>query len=142
MISVSDNWKLAQRQLLVPESYIKIDYLITDPDVQSDITVNVTDEAYYSNSASIVNELDKPVDYITTIEDGLFLLDGNENYLNEELEYTKIGYVSNSICDDTGIFLTPIVIELQCSRVHTNIISGLTLTWASVYNEFPVHYTA
>ena len=142
MISVSDDWKLAQRQLLVPESFIKIDYLITDPDVQSDITVNVIDEAYYSNSASIVNELDKPVDYITTIEDGLFLLDGNENYLNEELEYTKIGYVSNSICDDTGIFPTPIVIELQCSRVHTNIISGLTLTWASVYNEFPVHYTA
>ena len=87
MISVSDDWKLAQRQLLVPESFIKIDYLITDPDVQSDITVNVTDEAYYSNSASIVNELDKPVDYITTIEDGLFLLDGNENYLNEELEF-------------------------------------------------------
>ena len=31
MISVSDDWKLAQRQLLVPESFIKIDYLITKP---------------------------------------------------------------------------------------------------------------
>lgn len=138
MIPVSDNWIKAQRELLVPESFVKIDYLVTDPDVQPDLSASAIDEEFYSDTESIVNEVDKKVEYITTLEDGLFLLDGEEKYISTE--YGKTGYVSDSICGGDAVFTTPIVITASCSQAHSNLIPGITLTWSSAYNEFPTRY--
>lgn len=139
MIPVSDKWKTAQRQLLVPEAFIEIKYLATDPDVQGDLTSTSTSELFYSDTGSLVNELDKQVNKYSTLEDGLFMLDGFENYLPVS-SYGKTGFVSNTICGSDCKFITPPLITITAGKVYENLIAGITLTWSNAYNEFPVGY--
>ena len=139
MIPVSDGWRTAHRQLLVPEAFVEIRYLATDPDVQDTLTSSSEDDMFYSDTGSLVNELDKNVAFYSTLEDGLCLLDGNEKYLPES-DYGKTGYVSESWCNDECIFEKTPLISISSTQIHENVVLGITLTWSSAYNEFPVRY--
>ena len=66
MIPASDKWKELHNRLLLPEAFVRITYLATDPDVQPDLTSTSSDEEYYSDTNSLVNELDKNCLYYST----------------------------------------------------------------------------
>ena len=138
MITVSDKWKDAQKQLLVPEAFIRIKYLSTDPDVQPDLTGSSEDAMFYSDTASLVDDVDTLADKYVTLEDGVFLLDYEQEYLPEVYENT--GYVSETLSNDDCTFTNHPIIVLTASKVHENPIGGMTLTWSETYNEFPVKY--
>ena len=145
MIPASDKWKELHNRLLLPEAFVRITYLATDPDVQPDLTSTSSDEEYYSDTNSLVNELDKNCLYYSTLEDGCLMLDGSENYISElnaqsTTDYGATGYVSDSVCGDDCLFENNPTIEVMMSKVHVNLIQGLTLTWSKTYNEFPVKY--
>ena len=138
MITVSDKWKDAQKQLLVPEAFIRIKYLATDPDVQPDLTGSSNNEMFYSDTASLVDEVDTLANKYVTLAEGLFLLDYEQDYLPEV--YGNTGYVSETMSNDDCTFTNHPIIALTASKVHGNPIGGMTLTWSKTHNEFPVKY--
>lgn len=138
MISVSDAWKTSHRQKLVPESFIEINYLLTDPDVQKDLSVSVSSDEAISDKDSILDESNKSVNKYTTLEDGLFLLDSDEKYI--PTDYGETGYVSRIWSDNNGLYTTPIVLNMSASKLHENIIPGVTITWSKAYQEYAVKF--
>jgi hypothetical protein len=138
MIPVSDAWKQAQREMLVPEAFIEIKYFITDPDVQGDLSVTVNNKESISTMNDVIDGVDETFEYYTTLEDGVFLLNGNQKYIANP---KTTGYISSEICGDDGVFSTPIVITFNTSKIHENAIPGVTLIWSNSYNEYPVRFS-
>ena len=138
MIPVSDAWKQAQRQILVPESFVEIKYFITDPDVQGDLSVTANNKESISTMDDVIDGVDETFEYYTTLEDGVFMLNGQQNYLDD---YKTTGYISSEICGDDGVFNTPIVLTFNTTKIHGNAIPGVTFIWSNAYDEYPVRYS-
>lgn len=75
MQSVSQEWKNAQRQTLVPESYVKITMKVGDPDAQADAFLADNGHAYIANIPDVLAGTAAPVKYATA-EPFLWRLDG------------------------------------------------------------------
>lgn len=84
MQPVSDSWKKAQKQTLVPESYVEISLKIGDPKAQADAVPSDNGSVWFSHTELLTDELEKtPIKY-ASFEPGLWLLDGTHRILGME----------------------------------------------------------
>lgn len=127
MIPVSNDWKDIQQRFLLPETFIEIDYGVADNEAQSVATASGTDEAGFSNTASIVGS--SAVTKYATNELNLWALDGSQTVLPSSGVYGNTGYVSNIA--STGS------ITIQFPAVRTTAVSGVTITWSDAFGEYP-----
>lgn len=127
MISVSDAWKDIQRRFLLPETFIEIEYGVTDNEAQSVATASGTDEVAFSNTASIVGASN--VTKYATNELNLWALDGSQTILPSSGGYSNAGYVSD--IESTGN------VTISFPAIRTTAISGVTITWSDVFGEYP-----
>ena len=127
MIPVSKDWKDIQQRFLLPETFIEIDYGAADAEAQSVATASGTDEAEYSNTASIVGS--SAVTKYATNELNLWALDGSRTVLPASGAYSNVGYVSNIA--STGS------ITVKFPAIRTTAISGITITWSDAFGEYP-----
>lgn len=132
MIDVSEAWKEIQPRFLLPETHIEIDCTITDVGAQESATATGEDEAIFSNVSGVLDDDAKTVKYATT-ELNFWSLDGTMAILDDSAPYVDAGYVSNSESEG-GVTLT-------LPEVHPNATSGVTITWAGRYNEYPTSFT-
>ena len=133
MEQVSEAWKEAQLQDIVPVSYIEITFNIGDPYAQADVSSS-GETTSYGKVQQVATEVDKQYLPYATLEHNHWMLDGTFNiYGDKPLQDT--GFVSPIICNEKALFYRKPVIVLNFTEVHTNLVAGLTITWSKAFDE-------
>ena len=131
MINVSNGWKDIQQRFLLPESHIEIDCTITEAGIQDTATILGADEALITNTQSALYDTTKTNKY-ATCELNLWALDGSRSIAPDTAPFAESGYISET--DGTGS------ITVSLPSVHTSATSGVTITWAGRYDEYPTSF--
>lgn len=140
MQNVTNAWKTAQQEMIVPEQFIQIEYSVTDPDVQKDGTASSSGDAMYADTADIVDTTIKTLPHYVTLEHNIWGLNGEQIVLPDSAPYGDTGYIGNAMCDAAGVFSTPPVVSVSFSKVHIPLVPGLTITWSSEYDEYATSF--
>ena len=98
MITVSDAWKDAHTQRLLPETFIEISYAVTEPGLQEDASATATLEENYSQTANIISSVTVNREKYSSLEQNFWGLDGSFTYYDETPK--NPGYVAFSLSDD------------------------------------------
>ena len=131
MINVSNAWKDIQQRFLLPESHIEIDCTITEAGIQDQLTIAGANEALITNTQSALYDTTKTNKY-ATCEHNLWALDGSRSIAPNSAPFAESGYISET--DGTGS------ITVSLPSVHTSATSGVTITWAGRYDEYPTSF--
>ena len=135
MQKVSDNWKNEHRELLLNESYVEVSMEIGDPDALADAKSSDNGELFLSDSSTIVNGVERNAPDYATLEENLWLLDGNRKVV-PLTGWEQSGYIGSLLSDESGAFESLPTITINFSKVHQNLIPGLTIKWGTAYNEY------
>lgn len=138
MISVSNEWKAAHNESLLPETFIELSYGITDPQLAVDANTSATDEESFSEAENITNAMDKTPERYATLELNEWGLDGNFNYFDG----TPIdaGYTTSVLSGADAKYTAVPTITINFSEVRTALIPGLTITWGEGIDEWAVSF--
>ena len=131
MINVSNAWKDVQQRFLLPESHIEIDCTITEAGIQDALTIAGSNEALITNTQSALYDTTKTNKYATN-ELNLWALDGSRTIAPDAAPFAESGYISAT--DGTGS------ITVSLPTVHASPTSGVTITWAGRYDEYPTTF--
>lgn len=132
MIYVSDAWKNAHKQMILPESYVEITMGVIDETVTG--TVSGTNEATFSKSYAVVNNEDyegRPK--YALLEHNLWSLDGSRTVLENANSYYSSAYVTGD--DGTGS------LTVKLSAVNNNPIPGFVIVWSAEYESYATEFT-
>lgn len=132
MIYVSDAWKNAHQQMILPESFVEITMGVMDEGVTG--TVSGENEASFSNASAIINNDD--FDSITKyalLEHNLWSLDGSRVVMDDSSQYHPAGYVSEDATLDE--------VTIRLPAVSNNPIPGFIITWSSEYESYASQFT-
>lgn len=140
MQNVSDAWKAVQKEMILPEQHIEIEYSVTDPDVQGDGTATSTGDAPFASTSAIVDTTIKHPPLYATLEHNIWGLNETMNIVPDAAPYGDTGYVSDVLSGEDGTFATPTVVSVAFSETHEPVVPGLTITWSSEYDEYAVDY--
>ena len=135
MIAVSEAWKAAQKEMLVPLSEIEIEYNITEPGVQADASASATLEETFSAAENTVIELLTEEPKYALLEHNQWLLDGSYTPLPLVIP-DATGFVSRNLSGEDGTFTEVPTITVTFSKTHTEYVPGLTMTWSRTYEEW------
>ena len=136
MQTVSEKWKSAHKQTLLNESFVEVSLDVTDPDALADASPRDNGAIYISDSSELTNGVDKsPLPYCT-LEQNLWILNGGRKAI-PEIGSQNDGYIGDVLSDEVCLFSskTP-TITLGFSKVFTDLIPGITITWSNTYGEF------
>ena len=137
MQKVSQAWKDNQNQTLVSESDIEISLKLTDPEAYEDASATDNGSSLYADTNHIVSDGEKNIVPYATFEDNQWLLDGSREILpDSESDYGEVGYVGSMICASDGTYSTNPIICLEFTRVHNNLLQGITIKWSEFLNEY------
>ena len=140
MQTVSQEWKDKQKELLAPESFVEVSLTLTDPDAYENATAEDNGAIYISNTEQIVSEVDKEIVPYATLEQNLWVLDGSRVIIPLS-DYGDCGYISESICNENGIFENLPIVTVNFSQVNVNLVPGVTIIWGNSYGEYAVDFT-
>ena len=132
MINVSDTWKQKQSNLLAPEGFVEISYLVSEDGLQESAMASSTDEVYFSETSKIVDIVPeiKNKRYVTN-ELNLWVLDGTRNVLpNTDTDNT--GYVSSGLNEGS--------VDIMLDEVHEQPIQGITIQWCEEFGEYATDF--
>lgn len=132
MIYVSDAWKNAHQQMILPESFIEITMGVMDETVTG--TISGTNEAAFSKSSIVVNneEYEERPEY-ALLEQNLWSLDGSKTVLEDTNSYYTAGYVTNNA--STGS------LTIRLPAVNNNPIPGFVIVWSAEYETYATKFT-
>ena len=140
MQTVSQSWKKAHEQTLLNEGYVEISLDIADPEAMGDAFSTDNGAVYISDTSEVVSEIDTPTKPYGTLEQNIWILNGTRISIPNS-SYADGGYVGDALSNAEGVFDTKVpVVTIQFTKVHTNIIPGLTISWGTAYNEYPEHF--
>ena len=140
MQNVSQAWKDNQNDLLVSESFVEVKLTLTDPDAFADAAATDNGNIYISNTEQVTSEVDKDIVPYATLERNLWVLDGDRKIIPQS-NYGDCGYIGNTLSNAQCVFENPPVLSVGFSKVHDKLISGLTITWGSAYDEYATNFT-
>ena len=132
MIYVSDAWKNAHKQMILPESFVEITMGVIDDSVTG--TVSGTNEAAFAHSLAVVNneEYEGRPEY-ALLEHNLWSLDGSKTVLaNTNSCYTSAYVTAN---DSTGS------LTIKLPAVNNNSIPGFVIVWSAEYESYASEFT-
>ena len=104
MQTVSNAWKTAHRGLLVPESFVEVKMVVTDPAAFANAQATSNGEEAFSNVAEVVRDIEKDPQKYATLEKNIWILDGSVSLLPEASKRGKNGYIGTAICNDIGVY--------------------------------------
>lgn len=140
MQNVSQKWKDNQKELLTSESFVELSLKLTDPDAYEDATAEHNGSVYFSDEADyVVSEVDKKIDPHATLERNLWVLDGSRKILPVS-DYGENGYIGDIICDSSRAFSKNPIISVNFSKVFTDLITGVSIVWSSVFGEYATDF--
>ena len=140
MQNVSQKWKDNQTELLTSESFVELSLKLTDPDAYEDATAEHNGSVYFSDDANyVVSEVDKHIDPHTTLERNLWVLDGSRKILPAS-NYGENGFIGDVICGANSTFSKNPIISINFSKVFTDLITGVSIVWSGVFNEYATDF--
>lgn len=138
MIDVSNEWKETHSELLLPETFIKLSYNVTEPGLSNDATTTGSNEEHFAETAEITNGLSKAPEQYASLEQNawglggdIFCTDGKPN---------DPGYTTSAISNADAEYVETPVITVLFSTVHKELIPGITLTWSTAMNEWATSF--
>lgn len=131
MIEVSNAWKNAHKEMILPESFVEISLEIADVDAKATFTCDK--EADFSNSTAIVNN--KNFDVSTTyafLEHNLWSLDGSRTIMSSASDYTPPAYVA---MNDHAV-----TAQVTLANTSTKPIPGFLIEWSNEFGTYPTDF--
>lgn len=139
MNAVSEAWKSTHDELLLPETFIKLTFGVTEPGLAWEAVTMGLNEETFSETEEITKTLEKEPEKYATLEHNLWGLDGTFNYFDG----TPVdpGYTSSDLSEDFGTIVHGGEITITFSSVRTSLIPGITITWGSAFDEYATEFT-
>ena len=136
MQRVSEAWKAAHTQDIVPEQYIEIEYSVTDPDMQGDGSASSNGEMDYAVTEDITDTVAKSPPLYATLEHNIWGLDGSMEIIPDTAPYGDTGFVSSFMSGEDGVFENVPIVSINFSKVYIPIVPGLSIMWSDEYDEY------
>jgi hypothetical protein len=138
VITASENWKSAHDELLLPETFIKLSFGVTEPGLALETVTTATNEETFSEAEKITNTLVKEPEKYATLEHNMWALDGTFDYFDG----TPVdpGYTTSFLSGADGSFVSVPTITIQFSKLRTTLIPGITITWGNAFDEFATSF--
>ena len=136
--SVSDAWKQAHKQRLLPETFIEISYAVTEPGLQPEASATATMEQSYSDAKSLTSTLTVDREKYSSLEWNFWGLDGSMNYFDGQPE--NPGYVTDTLSGEDATFTALPTIQITFPNKHTELIPGVTITWSETFSEWAANF--
>lgn len=137
MIAVSEAWKVAQNQTLVPEGFVEISYEVTEPGLHDNATESDNGSAYWANSGEIANGLTKNAQTYISCEHNYWGLDGRLSPVPDGAPYGDTGFVSSVLSGADCVFAKTPTVTVTFSAVREQPLEGITINWG---DEFPTDF--
>lgn len=138
MITVSEGWKEAHNQLLLPETFIEISYSVTEPGLQQEASASANMEEPYSNAQSLTSTLTVDREKYGTLEWNFWGLDGSFSYFDESPDHP--GYVASELSGEDGAFEALPTMEIALPYLNMGVIPGVTITWSETFSEWATRF--
>lgn len=90
--------------------------------------------SYLTDLSQLTNDVFKTTRNYGTLEDMFFKLDGTK-YLLDETDNGELGFISESLCNENGVFTTPV--ELVCTYPSLVTTTGRTVYFDSGADAVP-----
>lgn len=119
----------------IRETKAEIQFDFVDTTAKDDCTPSFATQAVFSNSNQILNGNTEKTIKIATLEKGFWKLDGT--YMNlgyKDVSNEEIGFVSDMISNDAGVFEAPPIMVFNFTTIHSSI--GLTLFFDDLTNNY------
>lgn len=136
MQQVSQEWKDAQKQTLVPESFVEVSLNVGEPEAQEDAAASDNGHVFYSNTPQVADETEKNAVRYATLERNIWSLDGTVSILPDAAPYGSNGYIGSALSGQDGTYGTTPTITISFSKVFSALIPGITVTWGAAYDEW------
>jgi hypothetical protein len=140
MVPVSNEWKNAHNELLLPETFIELSYEITDPQLAVDANTSATNEESFSEAETITDATEKNPERYGTLEQNEWGLDGTYNYFDETPG--DAGYTTSILSGADAKYTVVPTITISFAELQTTLIPGLTITWGEGIDEWAVSFRA
>lgn len=140
MVPVSNVWRSAQNELLLPEMFVEITYEITEPGLQEEAVATGSNPEDFSNVAQIVSGVDKNSEKYATLDYGCWGLDGTFGY--SDGSPVDPGYVTKDFSDvnsEMNASQYP-TITINFEKRHDLAIPGLIITWNKAFGGWATDF--
>ncbi|WP_102400213.1 hypothetical protein [Haloimpatiens massiliensis] len=97
-------------------------------------SITVSNEALISNKDQVINNILEPNFNIATFEKDRFKLDGSFVIPQENMKGYEVGWWSSDLCNNDGIFLTPLKLEVNISKDHNS--KNFEILFDTINNEY------
>ena len=134
MVTVSEAWKQAHTQRLLPETFIEISYAVTEPGLQQEASASANMEQSYSKASTIISTTTMNREKYSSLEWNFWGLDGSFSYFDGQPD--NPGYVSRDLSGENAAFSALPTIEISFPKLHTVPIPGITITWSENFSEW------
>lgn len=135
-VQPSEKWLSQYNNTLVPEMFIQITYHASDDKAQTDAIASSSSQVVFSDVSDITDLDNLPSVKYATGELNLWLLDGSCTLIPFSEPYENAGYVSFENVSNAN---RPVV-TFSFSKVHQEIIPGITIVWSELFNEYATSF--
>ena len=139
MISVSNGWKAAQSETLLPEMFVEVTYEVTEPGLQEKAIVTGSNPEDFSNVAQVVSKVGKNSEKYATLDYGCWGLDGSFGYFDDSP--TDPGYVDATYSESDGTMSVYPTISIDFEERHDMAIPGMIITWGEAFGVWAEDFT-
>lgn len=140
MIHVSEKWKNAQSEIIVPETFVRITYEVTEPGLHELANVTYNGTADYADASGVVSATPSTHVKYATLEHQMWALDGTHEILPDAVTLGNTGFISSFVSNQNGVFSTPPTITISFDLIRRQAIPGLTITWSNEYAEYATRF--
>lgn len=132
MIAVSDAWKEAYKQKLLPETFVEITMNLANTDVLG--VPSGTNESDLSYSSRVLDNGDyRSFEKYAFLEENSWLLDGSRSIISQPESYRPPAFLSDK---DGECSLT-----IKLTTAQTTTIPGFTITWSTEFDTYATDFS-
>lgn len=135
MLTVSNGWKAAHGEMLLPETFIEIKYRISEPGLQESAEMSVSNPAAFSE---LPESHEAAGEKYSTLEWNAWGLDGSFEYFDGSPNTP--GYVTDALSGADAAYSVYPTITVNFDSVRTSIIPGLTIWWSEAFDEWATSF--
>lgn len=136
MVQPSQAWLDKFDGTLVPETFVRITYSMTEPGLQDDALPSTNGEVPFSTTRSVTNtNKNNTLAKYATGELNLTVLDGL-SAIPDLSSVQDAGYISSALVSES-VYPT---ITFSFSSVHTVSIPGVVITWSNTFDEWATKF--
>lgn len=101
-------------------------------------SINAVNEASISDKDQVNNNMLEPTFNIGTFEKNRFKLDGSFTIPDQDMRNYEVGWWSSDICSEQGVFIAPLVLEINISKDHVS--TNFEILFDVLNNEYAAEF--